>query len=199
MIGRHDAEQALDVAVQVTVLPQRGRMSKARVVHRVAVQHDEMRAADPAAGIGFIADVERVAGRIGAEGEQVVVREQLVHIVEQAAQVGRAVGQLHAVALQVARPADRILGVELRPDADGLLAGQQAQAGGDAAAADLHAVRQAQVAEEGLGLGLGPEGGAEVEDGAVQVGSVADDVGHGGDFREGMQPCSWIRSSWGEP
>ena len=57
-----------------------------------------------------LADVERVAGRVGAEGEQVVVREQFIGVVAQAAQVGRAVGQLHAMALQVARPADRVLG-----------------------------------------------------------------------------------------
>jgi hypothetical protein len=160
--GGHNAEQALDVLVDRPVLAQRHGAWLGRVVDRVAVEQKEVGWAHPAVVLRICAYVARVLGHIGADGEEIVMREEFVHVVMQPSQIGGAIRELETVRLKIAGPRDGVLGIDLLADGGRRLTREQAEACRHAAAADLPAVLQNQRMEKRNRLGGEPEIAASV-------------------------------------
>ena len=60
--------------------------------------------------------MQRVDRGVGAKGEEVVQGEQIAHVIFQLAEIMGAIGELHPIVMQIARPRYRTLRVDLLPN-----------------------------------------------------------------------------------
>ncbi len=120
-----------------------------------------MRAADPAALVGLPEDQARVGGGVEAQREEVVEPQQLVDVVRDAARIARAVGELHPVRREGARPGNRVLRIHQVLEIRLGRVGDRRERGRDAMRALLAPRLEMPVAEEMLRR-AGPDGGIAV-------------------------------------
>lgn len=161
VLRRNCPKNPFRMKIHASVIPCVRNLTTGRVKDLVPMQHDDVRAGDPASRVRVAEDLVGAVAGVVTQRKQVVELEELLEVELELADVGRAVGELHAPGGELGRPGTRILRVDPALKVRRAGAGEDGERGGDAVRPVLLLGTKDAVAEEHVVAG-GPEAAVRV-------------------------------------